>query len=62
MVDDISRVYDIVRLAVKLGSVEFITDFKISDKDDPFYDAIISLKHNLITGFLLTQFIKFLHI
>jgi len=44
MVDDISRVYDIVRLAVKLGSVEFITDFKISDKDDPFYDAIISLK------------------
>jgi len=44
MVDDISRVYDIVRLAVKLGSVEFITDFKISDKDDPFYDVIISLK------------------
>ena len=26
------------------GSVEFITDFKISDKDDPFYDEIISLK------------------
>ena len=44
MVDDISRVYDIVRLAVKLGSVEFITDFKISNKDDPFYDTIISLK------------------
>lgn len=44
MVDDISRVYDIVRLSVKLGSVEFITEFKVSDKDDSFYDAIISLK------------------
>jgi len=44
MINDISRVYDIVRLAVKLCSVEFITDFKISVKDDLFYDAIISLK------------------
>jgi len=44
MVNDISRAYDIVRLAVKLGSVKFITDFKIFDMDDPFYDAIISLK------------------
>jgi len=34
----------IVRLAVKLGSVEFIIDFKISDKDHPLYDTIISLK------------------
>jgi len=43
-IDDVSRVYDIVRLSVKLSPVEFISEFKITDNDDPYYDAIINFK------------------
>eukprot|EP00833_Pecoramyces_ruminatium_P007356 jgi/Orpsp1_1/1181388/evm.model.c7180000077042.1 len=44
MIDDSSRYFDVVKLNVKIGKIEFSSNFRITEKEDPFYDAIISLK------------------
>jgi len=44
MSDTKERVYEIVQLDVNIGNLKISSNFKISEKEDSFYEIIIALK------------------
>ena len=60
MSDAEEHVYEIVQLDVNIGNLKISSNFRISEKEDPFYDIIIGLKTQHDHRIIVDTVVKYL--